>query len=205
MTSHHNSIQTSIIFENANNSTIPPHSPFFLIFSTYLLKSPSMWSIYTSLLSLIWSAINCLRAYEPKDPSNTIISNDENRQFPFPGTCTFLYPCNSELYFGFDFLFSLDRDSSDSSDEEYSSENIMSSSTFNSPNIDSTILWRLSVISELDFNPGLSNLYLSFSFLASFMLISTSEFVLSSVFLLLFIIFCFEISLFLILLSSIQN
>ena len=109
-------------------------------FSTYLMKSPSMWSIYTSLLSLKL-AINCLRAYEPKDPSNTTISNDENRQFPFPGTCTFLYPCNSELYFGFKFLFSLDLYSSDSSDEEYFSGNIISSSTFISPNIDSTILW----------------------------------------------------------------
>ena len=59
------SIQTSIMFENANNSTIPPNSSYF--FSTYLLKSPSMWSIYTSLLSLKL-AINCLRAYEPKDP-----------------------------------------------------------------------------------------------------------------------------------------
>ena len=112
--------------------------PILPNFLTYLLKSPSMWSIYTSLLSLIWSAINRLRAYEPKDPSNTIISNDENRQFPLPGTCTFLYPCNSELYLGFGFLFLLDLYSSDSSDEEYFSGNIMSSSTFISPNIDST-------------------------------------------------------------------
>ena len=36
----------------------------------------------------------------------------------------------------------------------------MSSSTFNSPNIYSTILWSLSVIPELDLNPGLSNLKL---------------------------------------------
>ena len=100
-----------------------------------------MWSIYITLLLLIWSAINCLRAYEPKDPSNTIIFNDENRQFPFSGTCTFWYPYNSELYLGFDFLFPLDLYSSGSSDEEYFSGNIMSSSTFNSLNIDSTILW----------------------------------------------------------------
>ena len=85
---------------------------------------------YTSLLSLIWSTINCLRAYEPKDPSNKIISNDENRQFPFSGVCTFWYLCNSELYLGFGFLFLLDLYSSDSSDEEYFSGNIMSSSTF---------------------------------------------------------------------------
>ena len=83
-------------------------------------------------------------------------------------------PANSELYFGFGFLFSLDKNSSDSSDEKYSSYNMMSSSTFNSPNIGSTILWRYSVISELDLNPGLSNLYQSSFFLASFMLISTS-------------------------------
>ena len=80
-------------------------------------------------------------------------------------------------------LFNLYRNLSDSSYEEYTSENTISSSTFNSPNIDSIILWRLSVISELDLNPDLSNLYLSSSFFASFMLISTSEFVLSSVFL----------------------
>ena len=109
-------------------------------FSIYLLKSPSMWSIYTSLLSLKL-AINCLRAYEPKDPSNTIISNDENRQFLISGTCTFRYLCNSELYLGFGFLFLLDLYSSDSSDEEFFSGNIISSSTFISPNIGSTILW----------------------------------------------------------------
>ena len=55
-------------------------------------------------------------------------------------------------------LLYLDRYSSDSSDKEYSSENIMSSSTFNSQNIDSTILWRLYVISELDLNPGLKTI-----------------------------------------------
>ena len=89
---------------------------------------------------------NCLRVYEPKDPSNKIISNDENRQFPFPDACTFWYPAflSSISALG----FPLDKDLSDSSDEEYSSENIMSSSTFNSPNIDSTILWCLSVISD---------------------------------------------------------
>ena len=132
-----------------------------------------MWSIYISFLSLKL-AINCLRAYEPKDPSNTIISNDENRQFPFSGTCTFWYLCNSEPYLGFEFFISSDLYSSDSSDEEYFPGNIMSSSTFISPNIYSTILWYQSVISELDLNPGLSNLYQSSSFLASFMLISTS-------------------------------
>ena len=158
-----------------------------------------MLSIYTSLLSLILSAINCLRACEPKDPSNAIISNDENRQFSSPYTYTFWYPCNSELYFGLGLLFPLDRDSSNSSDEEYSSENIMSSSTFYSHNIDSTILWCLYVISEFDLNLSLSNLYFSLSFLASFILISTSEFVLPSVFLHLFIIFSSEVSLFLIL------
>ena len=76
-----------------------------------------------------------------KNPSNTSISNDKNRQFPFSGTCTFWYLCNSELYLGFGVLFLLDLYSSDSSDEEYFSGNIMSSSTFISPNIDSTILW----------------------------------------------------------------
>ena len=59
-----------------------------------------------------------------------------------PGTCTFWYLCNSELYLGFGSLFPFDWYSSDSSDEEYSSGSIMSSPTFNSPNIDSTILWR---------------------------------------------------------------
>ena len=96
-----------------------------------------MWSIN------IFVIINMVSYYlsqtiEPKDLLNTIISNDENKPFLFPSTCIFLYLCNSELYFGFGLLFPFDRDSSDSSDEEYSSENIMSSSTFNSPNIDST-------------------------------------------------------------------
>ena len=67
-----------------------------------------------------------------------MIKTDE---FPFPGTCTFWYPCNSELYLDFGFLFPLDWYSSDSSDKEYFSGNVMSSSTFNSSNIDSTILW----------------------------------------------------------------
>ena len=68
---------------------------------------------------------------------------------------------------------------------------------FSSPNIDSTILWCQSVISELDLNPGLRNLYQSSSFLTSFMLISTSEFVLPPAFSFLFIIFSSESSLFL--------
>ena len=46
--------------------------------------------IYTSLLSLLWSAINHFRTYEPKDPLKTIISNDENRPFTFPCFLHFL-------------------------------------------------------------------------------------------------------------------